>query len=207
MKMKVESGDPDAGTMEDIEIILIEEDKPNLIVTARKGAFLKSGKAVPVLRLEDCEAHVQGGRAVTWFAWANIPLDLGVLSGLRGLGDGATLREPGAMHLRELARALSEPSLSAKHRSKLRNELGERCSLPFACFVFVLIGLPLAGRNVRAGRSYGLALAFITITLYYVLLMAGQTLVERDLAHPILGNWLPNVVLGSAGIVLYSRAQ
>jgi lipopolysaccharide export LptBFGC system permease protein LptF len=206
MKMKVESGDPDAGTMENVEIVLFEEAKPNLIVTARKGAFLKSG-TVPVLRLEDCEAHVQGGRAVTWFAWANIPLDIGVVSGLKNLGEGITVSEPESMHLRELARALSEQSLSAKNRSKLRNELGERCSLPFACFVFVLIGLPLAGRNVRTGRSYGLVLAFMTITLYYVLLMAGQTLVERELAHPILGNWLPNIVLGSAGIVLYARAE
>ena len=207
MKMKVESGDPDAGTMENIELILIEEEQPNLIVTARRGAFLKSATGVPVLKLEDCEAHVQGGRAVTWFAWATIPLDLGTLSGLKDLGKGTTVSEPESMHLHELARALSEQSLSAKNRSKLRNELGERCSLPFACFVFVLIGLPLAGRNVRAGRSYGLALAFMTITLYYVLLMAGQTLVERELAHPILGNWLPNIVLGFAGIVLYTRAE
>ena len=207
MRMKVESGDPDAGTMENVEIVLFEEDKPTIFLAAKRGAFLKHADGVPVLRLEDGEIHEQGRRAVTAFSWGNIPLDAGAVSGLKAFREGATVTEPEAMHLHELARAASEQSLSAKNRSKLRNELGERCSLPFACFVFVLIGLPLAGRNVRSGRSYGLALAFMTIVVYYVLLMVGQSLVERDLANPVLGNWLPNIVLGSAGFVLYKRAQ
>jgi len=241
MTMKVESGDPDRGTMENVEIVFLEEDKPTIVVIAKKGAFIKSENGVPVLRLEDGEVHVKGGTGVTWFEWAKVPLDYAGISSLESLHGGADTREPETMHLRELARAASEESLSPARRIKLRNELGERCSLPFACFVFVLIGLPLAGRNVRriklrnelgercslpfacfvfvliglplagrnvrAGRSYGLLLAFLTIIVYYVLLMAGQTLVERELANPILANWLPNIVLGSAGVVLYKRAQ
>jgi lipopolysaccharide export system permease protein len=207
MTMKVESGDPDRGTMENVEIVFLEEDKPTLVVIAKKGAFLKSGGSVPVLRLEDGEAHVKGGPGKTLFEWANVPLDYAGISRLEALREGVDTREPETMHIHELARAASQESLSPARRIKLRNELGERCSLPFACFVFVLIGLPLAGRNVRAGRSYGLLLAFLTIIVYYVLLMVGQTLVERELANPILANWLPNIVLGSAGVVLYKRAQ
>jgi lipopolysaccharide export LptBFGC system permease protein LptF len=67
--------------------------------------------------------------------------------------------------------------------------------------------LPLAGRNVRAGRSYGLALAFMTVIVYYVLLLIGQTLVERGLVNPILGNSLANIVFGSTGIMLFAKTQ
>ncbi len=201
MRMKVESGDPDSGTMEDVEIILLEEDQPTIVVNAARGAFEKRADGVPVLRLWDGEIHRWDSPTATSFSWSALPLDFTGESVIQQLSGGG-VGKPEEMHIQELVRALSLESLRAKKRNKLRNELGERCSLPFACFFFVLIGLPIAGRNVRAGRSYGLALAFLTIIVYYVLLMFGQTLVEREWVNPILANWLPNVVLGSIGLVL-----
>ena len=207
MRMRVGSGDPDSGEMQDVEIVVFEEGQPTIILNAERGAFEKRADGVPVLKLWDGEIHEQGTSAVTWFSWSDLPLDFSGDSILQKVRQGGEIKKPEEMHINELVQALSQQSLSAKERNKLRNELGERCSLPFACFVFVLVGLPLAGRNVRAGRSYGLALAFMTIIAYYMLLMVGQTLVERELANPILANWLPNVVLGSAGLVLLKRPR
>jgi len=207
MRMKVEAGDPESGTMEDVEIILAEEEVPTRILIAARGAFDKREDGVPVLRLWDVETHERGRSAVTWFDRFDLPLDFAGESVIGQLRQGGGVGKPEEMHIPELVRALSRDSLRAKKRNKLRNELGERCSLPFACFIFVLVGLPLAGRNVRAGRSYGLALAFMTIIGYYVLLMFGQTLAEREWVNPILANWLPNVVLGATGLVLLTKPK
>jgi len=207
MTMRVGDGDPDAGTMEDVEVVLLEENKPTIVLTAERGAFDQGADGIPILRLYQGEIHAEGERSKVLFKSGEISLDFTGSPDLRKFSQAGHVSEPQEMRIHELARAASQQSLSAKQRNKLRNELGERCSLPFACFVFVLIGLPLAGRNVRAGRSHGLALAFMTVVLYYVLLMAGQTLVERELANPILANWLPNIVLGSTGLALYKKAQ
>jgi LPS export ABC transporter permease LptF len=207
MRMKVESGDPESGTMEGVEIVLFEDDQPTIVVNAARGAFEKGADGIPVLQLWDIEMHQQGKSAVTWLEWSTLPLDFTSGSVIQQVRDGGGVGKPEELHIRELVQALSLESLRPKKRNKLRNELGERCSLPFACFFFVLVGLPLAGRNVRAGRSYGLALAFMTIIVYYVLLMFGQTLVEREWVNPILANWLPNIVLGSIGFVLLKRPR
>jgi lipopolysaccharide export system permease protein len=207
MRMKVESGDPESGTMEGVEIILAEETEPTRIIIAARGAFDRSEAGVPALRLWDGEIHERGRSAVTWFEKIDVPLDFAGGSVIGQLRRGGAVGRPEEMHIPELVRALSRDSLRPKKRNKLRNELGERCSLPFACFIFVLVGLPLAGRNVRAGRSYGLALAFLTLIGYYVLLMFGQTLAEREWVNPILANWLPNVVLGVTGLVLLTRPK
>lgn len=207
MRMKVESGDRETGAMEGVEIILLEEDQPTIVVNAARGAFEKGADGIPVLKLWDVETHQQGRSAVTWLKSSALPLDFTGGSVIEQLSGGGRVGKPEEMRIRELVRALSVESLRAKKRNKLRNELGERCSLPFACFFFVLIGLPIAGRNVRAGRSYGLALAFLTIIVYYMLLMFGQTLVEREWVNPILANWLPNVVLGVTGLVLLTRPK
>ena len=207
MRMRVGWGDPRSGEMKDVVIVLFEEDKPTIFLNAARGAFEKGTNEIPTLKLLDGEIHEQGRRAVTYFAWTAIPLDFSNRSAFKGFSEKAGGREAHEMHLQQLAQAVSDQSLSEKKRDELRNELGQRCSLPFACFIFVLIGLPLAGRNVRAGRSYGLALAFMTVIVYYVLLLIGQTLVERGLVNPILGNSLANIVFGSTGIMLFAKTQ
>ncbi|MGD0337425.1 MAG: LptF/LptG family permease [Bacteroidota bacterium] len=85
-------------------------------------------------------------------------------------------------------------------------EIHKKYSIPFACIVFVLVGVPL-GIMVRRGGfgvACGLSLGFFV--LYWVCLIGGEKLADRDLVSPMVGMWIANVLLGVLGIFLVFRS-
>src|SRR4029450_8948131 len=85
-------------------------------------------------------------------------------------------------------------------------EYYRKFSIPFACIVFGLIAMPLGTQANRAVRSRGFAVSLVVIFAYYVLLSTGQGFAEQGRVPPIVGLWLPNLVLGAVGLVLLRRA-
>ncbi|MFC1743072.1 LptF/LptG family permease [Candidatus Riflebacteria bacterium] len=98
--------------------------------------------------------------------------------------------------------------LSKKRKSpkkvilKQEIELFTKTSLPFASFVFILIGAPLAFGSRRHMKSSGVGLAIIIIFGYYVLMAAGKAFARSETLTPFLGAWLPNFVLMFLGFIL-----
>lgn len=90
--------------------------------------------------------------------------------------------------------------------SRFRVEIEKKYSIPFACLVFVLLGVPL-GLSTRKG-SAGLALgvSLMVILLYYLFLIAGEHLADRRMMPAFLSMWLPNIILTGAGILLTVRS-
>jgi LPS export ABC transporter permease LptG/LPS export ABC transporter permease LptF len=82
-------------------------------------------------------------------------------------------------------------------------EFHKRFSIPAACFVMGLVGIALGATNRRDARMTGLVLGVAVIFLYYLLLFFGQSTVRGGRLAPWLAAWLPNLVLGAAGIVLF----
>ncbi len=82
-------------------------------------------------------------------------------------------------------------------------EIQKKLAIPGACVVFVLLGIPLAALTRRGGMgaSFGLSLAFFT--LYYLCLVGGEELADRQLLSPWLAMWAANIILGSAGAALF----
>jgi lipopolysaccharide export system permease protein len=88
---------------------------------------------------------------------------------------------------------------------KFKVEVHKKFSIPFACIVFVLIGAPL-GIKARKG-SFGVGFTFSVgfFLLYWVCLIGGEELADRQILIPALAMWFPNIVVGSAGLVLTYR--
>jgi lipopolysaccharide export system permease protein len=85
-------------------------------------------------------------------------------------------------------------------------EIHKKYSIPFACIVFVLVGVPL-GIMVRRGGfgvAAGLSLGFFV--LYWVCLIGGEKLADRDLTSPMVGMWIANILIGVLGIFLVYRS-
>ncbi len=80
-------------------------------------------------------------------------------------------------------------------------EIHKKYSIPVACIVFVLIGVPLA---IRAGRGMGVAAGWsmVVFTVYYVCMIGGEKLADRALLPPWLSMWAPNILFGVAGLLL-----
>jgi len=83
-------------------------------------------------------------------------------------------------------------------------EIQKKFSIPFACVVFVvfvLVGAPL-GIRTRKGGFANMAIAVGFFIVYYLFLIGGEQLAEREVMSPALAMWLPNVVFGIVGLRL-----
>ena len=80
--------------------------------------------------------------------------------------------------------------------------LHEKFSIPLACFVFVLLAVGLGVSSRKEGRLASFALGIAVILTYYVVMYLGTAMAKGQWLSPHLVRWIPNVVLGLAGIVL-----
>ena len=89
-----------------------------------------------------------------------------------------------------------------KTNNKFKVEIHKKFTLALACILFTMVGAPV-GILVRNGGltiASGLSIAFFLI--YYILLIWGEQLADRNLLNPGLGSWLPNIILFVSGMII-----
>jgi lipopolysaccharide export system permease protein len=86
-------------------------------------------------------------------------------------------------------------------------EIQKKFALSFACIVFVLFGPPIALRFPRGGVGTTLGVSFVVFGLYYVCLMAGETLADGGKLPPVVAMWVANVIFTVAGLLLLLRIE
>jgi lipopolysaccharide export system permease protein len=114
-------------------------------------------------------------------------------------------RDPQDMPIEELTQAIKKKT---EEGIDIREELVEwhrRFALPFANLVFGLIALPLSTQSLWSLRSHGFAASLVVILCYYLLLTAGEALGKKGGVPPVWALWLPNLVLGSIGGLLFVK--
>lgn len=102
----------------------------------------------------------------------------------------------------------SKFSVMRGHRKKayaLSVEIHKKYAIPVACLVFVLIGAPLGFMARQGGLAVGGGLSLIFFLIYWVFLIGGESLADRMVLNPVVAMWLPNVVVGAAGVYLMVR--
>ena len=106
--------------------------------------------------------------------------------------------------IEELRVRIVQAESVANRIDQYRVEIQKKFSIPFACIVFVLVGAPFGMKARRGGITIGfLSVAFFLF--YYLCLIGGEQLADRGQVRPWIAMWLPNVVLGGAGIALTYR--
>jgi lipopolysaccharide export system permease protein len=89
--------------------------------------------------------------------------------------------------------------------NKLAVEVHKKFSIPFACIVFVFIGTPLGIMTQRGNMAVGGGISLIFFIVYWIFLIGGEELADRDLLSPFLSMWLANFIVGGFGIYLLIR--
>jgi lipopolysaccharide export system permease protein len=84
-------------------------------------------------------------------------------------------------------------------------EIHKKLAIAFACIVFTLIGPPLALRFPRGGIGLVVAASTVIFSVYWVGLIAGESLADRRVADPAVTMWVSNVVFLVAGLLLAAR--
>ncbi len=89
--------------------------------------------------------------------------------------------------------------------SRYQVEIHKKYSISVACFIFVLIGMPL-GLSIRRGGLGVACLAAVSIFIFYwITLVQGEKLADRELLTPWIGMWCANILIGIVGIWLFVR--
>lgn len=110
------------------------------------------------------------------------------------------------MSISELGHQLKKIKKGTVRHNILTLELWRKFSIPFACLLLGLIGLPLGLMMTAKGRSWGIALSIVIFVIYYILLSATDSLGETGKLNPFLAIWIPNMVLGFTTFILLWRA-
>jgi len=81
-------------------------------------------------------------------------------------------------------------------------EIQKKFALSAACIVFVLIGAPIALRFPRGGVGLVIGVSLVVFAIYYVGLIAGESLADRAFLTPFWAMWAANVILTFVGLLL-----
>jgi lipopolysaccharide export system permease protein len=92
-------------------------------------------------------------------------------------------------------------------RMNLNVELHKRLSLSFACFAFVMLGIPLGIKAHRKESSVGLALSLFLVFNFYLFVIVAEALVKHPQYRSDIIIWMPVIISIVLGAVLIKRAD
>ncbi len=115
--------------------------------------------------------------------------------------------KPEEMNYRELKSFVEKMENLGADARKWVVDLYMKVSYPFASFIIVLFGAPLASRKRRSGPALGFALALLISFVYFLFLRSGQVLGHNGTLEPWLGAWIGNIVFGVGGVLLMIWAR
>jgi lipopolysaccharide export system permease protein len=80
-------------------------------------------------------------------------------------------------------------------------ELYLKISYPFASFIIILFGAPIAAQKRRSGTAVGIGISLMVCFIYFILIRTGQVMGHQGDLPPWLAAWIGNIVFGTAGIL------
>lgn len=138
----------------------------------------------------------------------NAVLRDGTLVGLGTPGELQALERPvkevSTRALRERIRVLRAGAAEDRAR-EAEVEVAQRIALPWASFVFALVGAPLGVRPQRAGKGVGFGLAILIIFSYWIALQFVSYLGKAGVMDPAFALALPNLAGIAAATLLIRR--
>ena len=114
-------------------------------------------------------------------------------------------RDIDQMNIVQLGRHINQQVRMGANVFLLRVRWHQKLAIPFACFVFVLLGSTMGIRPQRSSSSVGIGITVLVIFLYYVLMTFFGLL---SFIPAYLAAWLPNILVGAYGFYgLYKKAN
>ena len=108
-----------------------------------------------------------------------------------------------SMTIKELREQIAYKRVAGQATRREQVKMHHQMAYPFAAFVVVLIGAPIAIRFGKAGFFAGLVLAFLLVFIYWGLSFATlEGLSENGKLHPFIACWGANVLYGLVGGIL-----
>lgn len=109
---------------------------------------------------------------------------------------------PENMSYSELQHFIREIKRNGGDPKRWLTDLHFKVSIPFACFIMVLFGTPLASRKRKSGIIFGAIVSLIVCLIYYGFTKFIQTLGQTGTLDPLVAAWSTNAAFLVAGLFL-----
>jgi len=86
--------------------------------------------------------------------------------------------------------------------NKYKVELHKRFSIPIACIIFILLGIPLGIVSKKGNFSISIAISLGFFIVYWALLTIGEFLGDEGTLNAALSMWIGNIFIGILSIYL-----
>lgn len=123
-------------------------------------------------------------------------------------------KTPKEMDSSELKEKIDAYEKGGINTNALRIEYHLKKSLPFACFIFSLMGMTCCIVMVRSGKDWwgviwAIVIVVLLVGLYFVLMAIFRAIGNKGLMSPILSTWIPNVlyVIPCASMLIYDGTK
>jgi len=83
--------------------------------------------------------------------------------------------------------------MAPRSRAILMSVFYSRLALPWACFLAVFLGIPLATKNERSGIMFSIIIAISVIVGYVIISKALLILGKQELLHPMVAGLFPTI--------------
>lgn len=202
----VSSVDMKTRTLTDVFIEDRRTQGMSTISTAPTGQLIRSDEgSVYTIRLKDGMINQvkTDTRSVSTihFGFYDINIDLDAMN----KGKQVLRKDLDEQSLKELTGLIRKGTASSTKLSEALMVLHEKFSIPFACLSLGLLAFPLGIQSLSLRKSSGFGMGIFFFLMYYFLLAFGWSAGESGYFNPVVGMWLPNVIMGGAGIYLLMR--
>lgn len=112
-------------------------------------------------------------------------------------------RKTDEMGIKQLWAESRAAKQAGKAAAKLKLAFHSRISRSLAGLVFVLFSAPLSLLLRHRSQAVGIILALVSVAGYQGVLLWGSSSVRQTVLQPFLGAWLPDIIFGTVGLVLF----
>jgi LPS export ABC transporter permease LptF/LPS export ABC transporter permease LptG len=103
--------------------------------------------------------------------------------------------------------AYKDPGADRDRLLETRIEVHQRLSMPFACLVLALTGIPLGLSSRRRGKSPAVVLTVALAFVYYISLIGAVSMARQQKLPVEIAMWLPTVGFALLGTFLLARLE
>jgi len=179
------------------------EGKPTRTIVAKKGEFISIPEKKTVkLKLIDGTSDEPDPENPNNFYKLNFKTYFMTLNLSQMQNKDQIEKKPKDMTIKELNDEINKLKKGGVDPAPLVTEINSKIALSFSCFIFILLGTPLAIITRRREKSINFGIAFIVIGIYYLLFIGSEALSLEGNFNPEIAMWIPNIVLGIIGAVL-----
>ena len=107
----------------------------------------------------------------------------------------------------ELRNFIQEVKRTGGNPDRWLVDLYLKLAFPFANFIIILFGAPLASRKTRSGTALSFGISLFICFLYFGFIKVGQSLGHNGTLPPLLAAWMGNIFFGLGAIYILIKSN